>query len=408
MTSSLPTPDLNPVGDWCGADPFAPDFRDNPYPSLHALRAREPVNLTPVNTWRISRYADVQTIFQKAKTGMTLADGSAPNFDPLDQRGSFLDFMLNKDDPEHARLRLLAMKSLGPHTARLMEDEVKKSVEQTIDRALAQGGMEVIEDLACYVPSRMICQIMGVPQQDRGLFNEWTGARTNAFFGRFLPPEVQQRTRDAGSAMADYFDNLVRERRGRLGDDLVSALIRAEGQGDTLRDGELVVQAIGIIVAGYETTIGLIGNGLRALLDHPEQLALLREDPSLINNTIDECLRFDTPILFNWRVLKEPFEVSGKLLPADAVIWQMLASANRDPERFDDPDRFDIRRRDVSHLSFGGGVHFCLGNSLARMEGRHALNQFAQRTKGLEIRQGNLEWSHSFFRVMARLPITFH
>ncbi|TDU32167.1 hypothetical protein DFR24_1556 [Panacagrimonas perspica] len=408
MTSAIDTSIPVDTGDWCGADPFAPNFRDDPYPSLHALRARDPVNLTPVNTWRISRYDDVATIFRKAKTSQTLADGTAPNFDPLDTRGSFLEFMLNMDDPEHQRLRRLAMQSLGPNTVRQMEDEVKKTVEQTLDKALAQGGMEIIQDMAHLVPSRMVCQIMGIPESDRELFNEWTGARTNAFFARFLPPDVQQRTRDAGNAMADYFENLVRERRGNLGNDLISALIRAEAEGDKLRDGELVVQAIGIIVAGYETTIGLIGNGTRAFLDHPEQLALLREDPGLINNAIEECLRYDTPILFNWRVLQEPFEVSGKILPADAVLWMMLGSANRDPARFPEPDRFDIRRRDVAHQAFGGGVHFCLGNALARMEARHAIGQFALRTKGIEIRQGKLEWSHSFFRVMAQLPITFH
>lgn len=399
----------HPTGDWCGADPFAPDFRDNPYPALHRLRARDPVNLTPVGAWRISRYDDVADIFKNAKTSQTLSDGTAPNFDPLDKRGSFLEFMLNKDGPEHRRLRNMAMQSLGgARMVRQMEDEVQQTVSLTMDAALAQGGMEIVEDMASLVPSRMMCHIMGVPMADRPLFNEWTAARTNAFFARFLPPEVQQRTRDAGEAMADYFEALVRERRKQPGDDLVSSLIRAEEKGDTLGDVELAVQAIGIIIAGYETTIGLISNGLRAFLDHPDQLDLLRKDPSLIRNAIEECLRYDTPILFNWRVLAEPWEASGRLLPADSVLWMMLGSANRDPERFTDPDRFDIQRQDVGHQAFGGGVHFCLGNQLARMEARHAITEFAKRTEGMEIRQGEIEWSHSFFRVMAKLPITFH
>lgn len=397
-----------PVGDWSGADPFAPDFRDDPYPGLHLLRANDPVNFTPVGTWRLSRYDDVVNVFKKAKTSMTMSDGSAPNFDPEDKRGSFLEFMLNKDDPEHMRLRRLAMQSLNINTARMMEDEVKKTVDGTLDKALAEGGMDIIPDMAHLVPSRMICQIMGVPMEDRGLFNEWTAARTNAFFAKFLPEDVQQRTRDAGHAMADYFENLVQERRKNMGDDLISALIRAEDEGDKLRDGELVIQAIGIIVAGYETTIGLIGNGMRAFLDHPAQMEKLRNNPELINNAIEECLRYDTPIHFVWRVLLEPYEVGGKILPVDSVIWPMLGAANHDPARFPDPDTFDIERKDVAHQAFGGGVHFCLGNQLARMEARHAITQFALRTKGLEIRQGDVEWSHSFFRVMASLPISFH
>lgn len=397
-----------PIGDWCGADPFAPDFRDDPYPSLHGLRRRDPVNLTPVNTWRISHYDDVAAIFRVAKTSMTLSNGESPNFDPLDQRGSFLEFMLNKDDPQHMRLRRLAGLSLNAKTARLMENEVRRSVQQSMDEALVRGGMDIIPHMAHYVPSRMVCQIMGVPECDREKFNEWTAARTNAFFAKFLPPEVQKRTRDAGSAMADYFEDLVRERRKNLGEDLVSTMIQADDAGDRLGDDELVIQAIGIIIAGYETTIGLIGNGLRAFLDHPDQTELLRRDPSLIGNAVEECLRYDTPILFNWRVLQEPFELRGKTLPTDAVIWQMLGSANRDPERFPDPDRFDIRRKDVAHQAFGGGVHFCIGNQLARMEARHAIGHFVERTKGLRIERGQLQWSHSFFRVMASLPISFH
>ena len=411
MTSAIDTnvtkPAMESVGDWCGADPFAPSFRDDPYPALHGLRERDPVNLTPVGTWRISRYDDVAAIFRTAKTSMTLSNGESPNFDPLDKRGSFLEFMLNKDDPEHIGLRRLATLTLNPKTARMMEDEVKLTVTDAMDAALKRGGMDVVPHMAHNVPSRMVCKIMGIPECDREKFNEWTAARTNAFFAKFLPPEVQQRTRDAGNAMADYFEALMRERRKKLGDDLISTMIKANDSADKLSDDALVIQAIGIIIAGYETTIGLIGNGTRALIDHPEQMEKLRVQPDLVNNAVNECLRYDTPILFNWRVLQEPFEVSGKTLPADAVIWQMLASANRDPDRFENPDVFDIERKDVAHQAFGGGIHHCIGNTLARMEARHAFNEFSQRTKGLRIEQGKVEWSHSFFRVMASLPITF-
>jgi cytochrome P450 len=397
-----------PMGDWCGADPFEPSFRDDPYPSLHGLRERNPVNLTPVGTWRVSRYDDVSRVFREATTSMTLANGESPNFDPLDQRGSFLEFMLNKDDPEHQRLRRLAMLTLNPKTTRMMEDEVRATVTQAMDRALAEGGMDLVPDMAHLVPSRMICKIMGIPERDRDQFNAWTATRTNAFFAKFLPPEIQQRTRDAGHAMADYFEALLAERRRSLGEDMISTMIRANEGADRLDDDALVIQAIGIIIAGYETTIGLIGNGLRALLDHPAQLETLRQRPELIDNAVNECLRYDTPILFNWRVLVEPFTLGGQTLPADAVIWLMLAAANRDPARFENPDVFDIERKDVAHQAFGGGVHFCVGNALARMEARHAFNEFAERTRGLRIEQGRLEWSHSFFRVMASLPVSFH
>lgn len=406
MSNSTDAPAV-PGGDWCGADPFAPSFRDDPYPALNGLRERDPVNLTPVGTWRVCRYDDVMKIFREAKTSQTLSNGESPNFDPLDKRGSFLEFMLNADGDHHLRLRKLATLTLNPKTARMMEDEVKITVKDSMDDAIKRGGMDIVPHMAHNVPSRMVCKIMGIPESDREKFNEWTAARTNAFFAKFLPPEVQERTRAAGNAMADYFEALLPERRKHLGDDLISTMIKANDAADKLDDDTLIIQAIGIIIAGYETTIGLISNGMRALMDHPEQMNKLRDKPDLINNAVNEILRYDTPILFNWRVLEEPYEVSGKTLPKDSTIWQMLACANRDPAKFENPDVFDIERKDVAHQSFGGGVHHCIGNALARMEARHAFNEFAQRTKGLKIEQGKLEWSHSFFRVMASLPITF-
>lgn len=396
------------IGNWVDADFFDPNFRDDPYPKLAHLRETEPVNLTPVGTWRISRYDDVKAIFTDAPTSMTDMRGESPNFDPLDRKGSFLEFMLNKDGDAHRRLRLLVQKSFGQKTVKLMEEEVEKTVSAAMDRALAEGGMDVIPALAHEVPSRMICQIMGVPMQDRGVFNEWTAARTNAFFAKFLPPDVQERTRNAGAAMEDYFRALIAERKKNLGDDLLSSMIMTSEGGDKFNDDELIIQAVGVIVAGYETTIGLLGNGIRAFVENPDQLAKLREKPRLVSNATDECLRYDTPILFNWRVLEQPYEVSGVTLPAEAVIWQLLGAANRDPERFVDPDRFDIEREDIAHQSFGGGPHFCLGNRLAKMEARYVFDALAQRTKDIDIKAGNIEWSHSFFRVMASYPIEFN
>lgn len=398
------------AGDWCGADPFAPDFRDDPYPALNHLRETDPVNLTPVGPWRICRYDDLQKIHKHAKTSQTLSNGESPNFDPLDTRGSFLGFMLNEDGDYHMRLRRLAQRTLNFKTVRIMEEEVERSVKASMDRAIDAGGMELINDMARYVPSRMMCHIVGIPEADRDLFIEWTGARTNAFFARFLPEDVKQRTRDAGLAMADYFEAMVRERRKSPGDDLVSQLILADqqsGEADALSDEALAIQAIGVTIAGYETTIGLIGNGLRQLIAHPEQLQVLRDEPDTTGNAVEECLRFDAPILFHWRVLEEEFELGGKTLPSDSVLWLMMACANHDPRKFDDPDVFDIRRPKPAHASFGGGMHFCMGNALARMEAKHVFREFADRTAGLTIEAGELEWSHSFFRVMASLPLEF-
>lgn len=392
---------------WAGADPFEPSFREDPYPALNHLRENAAVNLTPVGTYRVTRFDDIKNVFKDANTSMTLANGESPNFHPLDERGSFRDFVLNLDDDAHLRLRKLLYKSFNNRVVKRFEVAAVDIVEKTMLRALQQGGMDVIEDLAHLVPSQIVCRIMGVPDEDRELFSRWTAARTNAFFAKFLPAEIIASLVQAGNDMADYFDVMVKARRKDLKDDLISELIRAEEGGDRMLDGEIVVQAIGIIVAGFETTIGLIGNGTRALVEHPDQLALLRERSDLTNNCIEECLRYDTPILFNWRVLREPYQIDDVLIPADAVVWQMLACANRDPRQFNDPDRFQIDRKDVAHLSFGGGSHFCLGNMLAKVEGRVAISQFAEATKNLRIEPGEATWSPSFFRVLGSYPITF-
>lgn len=393
--------------DWAGADPFEASFRDDPYPALNQLREAHAVNLTPVGTYRITRFEDVKKIFKDANTSMTLANGESPNFHPSDERGSFREFVLNLDDEKHLRLRKLLYKSFNNRVVRRFEVEAQDIVDQTLTRALADGGMDVIEDLAHLVPSQIVCRIMGVPDEDRDIFSHWTAARTNAFFAKFLPEEVISTLVQAGNEMADYFDAMVKERRQNLQDDFISELIRAEEDGDRMLDGEIVVQAIGIIVAGFETTIGLIGNGTRALVEHPDQMARLQSEPDLLNNCIEECLRYDAPILFNWRVLREPYVIEDVEIPADSVIWQMLACANRDPRYFDRPDEFLIDRKDVAHQSFGGGSHFCLGNMLAKVEARVAIGQLAERTRGLSVEAGETQWSESFFRVLGKYPISF-
>jgi cytochrome P450 len=394
-------------GDWKGINPFDPDYRIDPYPGINALREADPINLTPVNTWRINRFDDIQNILRNAKTSQTLSSGLSPGFDPLDRRGSFLEFVLNKDGDEHARLRKIIVRSMNMKTVRAMEGAVIETVKEVMDKALADGGLDIIKDLAMVVPSKMVCTIMGIPEEDREMFDRLTAIRTNGFFARFLPPEVQEQLRQAGNDIADYFEKLVATRRKNLGEDLVSQLIISADQDGVIPDEQLAIQAIGIIVAGYETTIGLIGNGCRSLIEHPDQLALFRQDTSRVNAVIDEGLRYDAPIHFIWRVLTEPFEIGGKLLPKDAVLWLHIAAGNHDPMRFENPDTFNILRERNANVSFGGGAHFCLGNQLARMEARHALTEFSERTKHLKINAGGIVWSPSFFRVMGNYPVTF-
>jgi hypothetical protein len=205
--------------------------------------------------------------------------------------------------------------------------------------------------------------------------------------------------------LASYFQGLIAERRKRLGDDLLSVLIRAEEEGDRLTPEELLIQSIGLLVAGFETTVGLIGLGAKNLIDHPAELAKLRARPKLAPSAIEECMRFESPVGMTTRVLHADAVFEGRTLPRDTPVWLSLWSSNRDPARFPDPDGFDVERRDNEHLGFGGGTHLCLGAHLARMEAQEALGALAARSKELSRQAGRLEWGPSLFRVPARLEV---
>jgi cytochrome P450 len=267
--------------------------------------------------------------------------------------------------------------------------------------------MDVIADLALPVPSTLICEMMGVPTADRHRFTEWTAQATHLLAFMLAPPEVLEQGIAAGAALRDYFESLIAERRRSLTDDILSDLIRAEEAGDRLSTPELISQSIGLLIAGFETTIGLIGNGVLALIRHPDQLALLQADPKLIGGAVEECLRYDGPIALTPRFLHAEAVFGGKVIPKDAQVWAMLFAANRDPARFPDPDRFDITRSDSPHLAFGGGVHFCLGAHLARMEAQVAIGTLTRRLRNLALASDELEWGRSLFRVLGRLPIRF-
>jgi len=249
--------------------------------------------------------------------------------------------------------------------------------------------------------------MMGVPIADRDRFTVWTSKATLGLASQFLDPETLAEVQAAGASLAAYFEELIASRRGKLSDDLLSALIRAEEAGDRLAQPELISQSIGLLIAGFETTIGLIGNGVRALIRHPADLAKLRAHPELAATATDECLRFDGPIPLTPRVLHADAEFGGKTIPRNTRVWGLLSAANRDPAAFPDPDRFDIARRPNDHLAFGGGPHFCLGAHLAKLEGEIAITSLVTRFDDLRLVSETIEWGPSLFRVPGKLPVTF-
>ncbi|HZR80733.1 MAG TPA: cytochrome P450 [Candidatus Binatia bacterium] len=391
---------------WHGRNPFDPSFRADPYPHLAHLREFDPVNLTPVGLWRLTRFADVERILKDVPTGVRTSSGDLPGrVGEVEARPA--EFMLSQDPPNHTRLRKLVSKAFTPRAVERLRERIQAIADEQIARVLARGEMDVIADLALPVPATMICEMMGVPLADRDRFTVWTADATHVLAAPFAPPDLIERGVAAGDALRGYFESLIEARRRNLGEDILSDLIRAEEDGDQLTPSELVSQSIGLLIAGFETTIGLIGNGVLALIRHPDQLALLRERPELLPNAIDECLRYDGPILLTVRVLREDTAFGDTTIPKDAMVFAMLAGANRDPARYRDPDRFDVARDDHSPLGFGGGIHYCLGAHLARMEAQVAIGTLVRSVRDLALATDDLAWGRSLFRVLDRLPVTF-
>jgi cytochrome P450 len=391
---------------WCGANPLDPAFRADPHPFLRHLREVDPINETPIGVWRLSRYDDCVRLLTQVPSGVRQADGTFPG-EHLIPAGGPAEFMLQQDPPNHTRLRKLVSKAFTPRAIERLRARAQAIADERIDRVAARGAMDVIADLALPVPSTMICEMMGVPVADRERFTDWTAQATHLLAFMLAPPDVLERGMAAGRELRAYFEQLIAERRRNLTDDILSDLIRAEEAGDRLSPTELLSQSVGLLIAGFETTIGLIGNGVLALLRHPDQLALLQRQPDLIGSAVEECLRFDGPIMLTPRYLREDTEFGGRVIPRDAQVWAMLFAANRDPARFPDPDRFDITRADNPHLAFGGGAHFCLGAHLARMEAQVALGAFVRRLDNLRLATDTLEYGRSLFRVLGRLPVRF-
>ncbi len=421
MSQSHPEPpspdskstDHPPIG-WYGADPMDPAHQDDPYPGYRQLRETQPISLTPFGNWRVSRYDDCWRVLMKLPCGMRRTDGLLPGQSPDDEQTGQPSFMLLQDGAAHTRLRKLVAKAFTPRAVESWRPRIQAITDDLLDTVADRGEMDLIRDLALPVPATLICELLGVPVEDRDRFTQWTADATHGLvtIRGGSPPELVERVERARQGLAGYFSALIDERRGQDRDDLMSVLIAADETGDRLEPGELIVQCIGLLIAGFETTIGLIGNGLTTLIQHPDELARLRTDPALIGSAVEECLRYSGPITMTVRVLHAPAEFDGYVIPTNAEVSVVTAAANRDPARYEDPERFDVGRwtrqpAPPPHMAFGGGVHLCLGAHLARLETQIAIGSLVSRFDDLELLDERTEWGRSLFRVPSRVPISF-
>jgi cytochrome P450 len=390
-------------------NPMDPEFLANPYPMYHRLRAEDPVHHSPLGFWVLTRYEDVVAALRDPRLAKeAIAGFIAARFGaPVPQMGLS---MLDRDPPDHTRLRSLVSKAFTPRVVETLRPHIQQIVNGLIDAVQEDGSMDLIEQFAYPLPVIVICEMLGVPVKDHERFKGWGLDIARGLDAILLPPDsdVGRRAVAGRHALAGYFRALIAERRAAPRADMLSALIAAEEAGDKLSEDELLATCTLLLVAGHETTVNLIGNGTLALLRHPEQLRRLRENPGLIGTAVEELLRYDGPVQRTARIPSEDVTINGHTIAKGEMVMPFIGAADRDPAQFPQPDRLDLGRTDNRHIAFGWGIHFCLGAPLARVEGQIAINTLLQRLPKLRLDTDKPEFRQSLtLRGLRALPVRF-
>ncbi|PZS15294.1 MAG: cytochrome P450 [Pseudonocardiales bacterium] len=388
-----------------------PEYRQDPYPLYARMRREHPVYRSSQGTWYLTRHADVDAALhdlrlsndrERMTRALAARQGDQQRLSRLTQRLGRV--MTNTDPPDHARLRKLVNKAFTPRRVQGLRPRIQAIVDELLDAAIAAGPTtDLIAALASPLPATVICELFGIPQHDRerviAWFDQLAGSMTGDGFER-VELMVEQ--------FENYLADLIRRRRADPADDLISALVAAQERGDQLSDDELLSTCFVLLTAGDQTTTSLIGNGTLALLRHPDQLRRLQQDPTLIGLAIDELVRYDTPSQVFIRVVAEAIEIGGHALAEGDLVYLVLAATNRDPDRFADPDQLDLGRTDNRHLSFGNGPHFCLGATLARLQGEVAIGTLVRRLPTLRLDTPTVQWRpNPMQRGPACLPLAY-
>jgi cytochrome P450 len=394
-------------------DPFAPGFTDDPYPQYAALRAQAPVYQHPFGFWLLTGYEDVTWLL---RAGLSVEDRNVTDATIQELREQRYGgdaprsggrSMLDRDPPDHTRLRRLVSKAFTPRAVQALRPRITELVDGMLDAAERGRRVDLVEALAFPLPFAVIAEMLGTPPADHERIRQLTGTVVRSL-EPVADPALAAAIAAADLELTQIAAEMIAWKRANPADDLLTALINAEDDGDVLDDEELIAQTLLLYIAGHETTVNLIAGGTLALLRHPDQLALLREDPSLIGNAVEELLRYDSPVQASRRITLEPVTVSGVTIPAGAFVMASLGSANRD-ESFWGADAAELRLRRENarqHVSFGAGPHHCLGASLARLEACIAFERLITRFPGLAL-DGDVVWNGRInLRGPAHLPVT--
>ena len=389
-----------------------PDVLANPYPLFRRLRTEDPVHWDPfLHTWVVTRYVDVLEVLHTFSANRTHTPEKLQAMG-LSQMGPLAQLMVKQmlfmDPPAHTRLRALASYAFSPARVAVLRSHIREIVNRLLDEVQNKGQMDLIADLAEPLPGIVTAEMLGVPLSDRHQLKDWS-ADFAEMLGNFQHnPEHAPRMLRTVQNMTAYFRDRVRELKDIPREGLVHSLMTAEVDGDRLTEEEVVANSIVTMVGGQETTTNLIGNGVLTLLRNPGEMEKLQRDQSLIPTAVEEMLRYESPSQHTGRLAPEDVELGGKVIRKGQAVMAVMAAANRDPERFPDPDRFDVARADNRHLAFGYAAHFCFGAALARVEGQEALEAIVRRLPSLESQPGTLVWRNNLgLRGLTALPVKF-
>jgi len=401
-----------------GLNPFAPGYFEDPYQQYRELRENDPVHHSPAGLWFLSRWEDCHKVLRLPGTSVDDQNATmvrraelAAAFEAAGGRRS--RSILSMDPPDHTRIRKLVSKAFTPRTISRLEARVAEVADERLAAAAAtsadEGSVDLIAELAFPLPFQVIHEMLGMPDSVEADVLRGLSQTVTQSLDPILAVVHAEEIAAAGEKLFGIIAEAIVWKRDHLADDLLSALVLAEEEGTTLSDEELRDNVTLLYLAGHETTVNLIGNGLLALLRHPDQARTLRDDPSLDAGAIEELLRYDSPVQFSRRIALEPFEVAGQEVDAGEIVMTGLGAANRDPAKFGPTaEQLDVTRADAHHhISFGSGVHHCLGAALARLEGRTTIPRVLRRFPDAELATDEIEWNGRIvLRGVAHLPVT--
>jgi cytochrome P450 len=389
-----------------------PEVLANPYPLFRRFREESPVHWDPfLHTWVVTRYADVLEVLHRFSADRThspekLQAAGLAAMEPIAQL--MVKMMLFMDQPAHFRLRSLASQAFSPARVAVLRSHIREIVNQLLDEVQPKGRMDLIRDFAEPLPSIVTAEMLGVPLEDRHKLKKWSTDFAEMLGNFQHNPEHVDRMLRSVQDMTTYFRETILRMKDNPREGLVHSLMLAEVEGNRLSDEEVVATSIVTMVGGLETTTNLIGNGVLTLLRNPAERKRLQDDLSLVPSAVEEMLRYESPSQHTGRLAHEDVEMGGKIIKKGQAVMAVMAAANRDPERFPDPDRVDVARVDNRHLAFGYAAHFCFGAALARAEGQESFEAIFRRLPGLEAEPTTLVWRNNLgLRGLISLPVKF-